>query len=277
MNLSAAEDDSASKIHLPADIDWDMLDKSKFFFLGAALFSSVCGALYPIVVLKTRQQVMLNSIPCFKMAASIFQTEGARALYMGALEVTKRLSEGSASAIANATAGLTASMAAQLVWTPIDVVSQRLMVQGGCSYPSSRAVGLNKYNGRVDAFRKIISTDGVRGLYRGFGISILTYAPSNAVWWASYSIAHRSIWSSIGNDNGGSGYKTVLAVQGLSAAMASGASALVTMPLDTIKTRLQVLDGEGSRNVGRKSMILETMRKLFLKRLSTKNQEGFGL
>ncbi|PIN21537.1 putative mitochondrial carrier protein [Handroanthus impetiginosus] len=337
INLSAAEDDSASKLHLPSDIDWDMLDKSKFFFLGAALFSAVSGALYPIVVLKTRQQVMLNSIPCFKMAASIFRTEGcrgfysgfgtslvgtipARALYMGALEVTKSnignvasvrlgLSEGSASAIANATAGLTASMAAQLVWTPIDVVSQRLMVQGGCSYPSSRAVGLNKYNGGVDAFRKIISTNGVRGLYRGFGVSILTYAPSNAVWWASYSTAHRAIWSSIGNDNGGSGYKTVLAVQGLSAAMASGASALVTMPLDTIKTRLQVLDGEGSRNVGRKSMILETMRKLvkeggfgacyrglgprwasmsmsattmittyeFLKRLSTKNQEGFGL
>ncbi|PIN19882.1 putative mitochondrial carrier protein [Handroanthus impetiginosus] len=239
MNLSAAEDDSASKIHLPADIDWDMLDKSKLFFLGAALFSAVSGALYPIVVLKTGQQVMLNSIPCFKMAASIFRTEGC-----------------SASAIANAAAGLSASMAAQLVWTPVDVVSQRLMVRGGCSYPSSRAVGLNKYNGGVDAFRKIISTDG------GIWYIILTYAPSNAVWWASYAIAHRSIWSSIGNDNGGSGYKTVLAVQGLSAAMASGASALVAMPLDTIKTRLQVLDGEGSRNVGRKSMILETMRKL---------------
>ncbi|KAK4401244.1 Solute carrier family 25 member 44 [Sesamum angolense] len=350
MSLSAAEDDSASEIHLPADVDWEMLDKSKFFFLGAALFSGVSGVLYPIVVLKTRQQVMLNDASCFKMAASIFRTEGcrgfyrgfgtslmgtipARALYMGALEVTKSnvgnvasnklgFSEASASAVANAAAGVSAAMAAQMVWTPIDVVSQRLMVQGGGCDSSSCAVGLKKYNGGIDAFRKIIYADGVRGLYRGFGISILTYAPSNAVWWASYSIAHRVIWSCIGcyrckknengNGNGGSGYrpdgKAVMAVQGLSAAMASGASALVTMPLDTIKTRLQVLDGEGSVR-GRSPTILQTVRDLvkegglgacyrglgprwasmamsattmittyeFLKRLSTKNQESYAL
>lgn len=348
MSLSAAEDDSASEIHLPADVDWEMLDKSKFFVLGAALFSGVSGMLYPIVVLKTRQQVMLNDASSFKMAASIFRTEGcrgfyrgfgtslmgtipARALYMGALEVTKSnvgnvasgqlgFSEASASAIANAAAGLSAAMAAQMVWTPIDVVSQRLMVQGGGCDSSSCAVGLKKYNGGIDAFRKIIHADGVRGLYRGFGISILTYAPSNAVWWASYSIAHRVIWGCIGcyfckkneNSNGGSGYrpdgKAVVAVQGLSAAVASGASALVTMPLDTIKTRLQVLDGEGSVR-GRSPTIMQTVRDLvkegglgacyrglgprwasmsmsattmittyeFLKRLSTKNQESYAL
>ncbi|KAL3844272.1 hypothetical protein ACJIZ3_001675 [Penstemon smallii] len=343
MSLSAAEDDSASEIHLPADIDWEMLDKSKFFFLGAALFSGVSGTLYPVVVLKTRQQVMLNHTPCFKMAASIFKSEGcrgfyrgfgtslmgtipARALYMGALEVTKSnvgnvasvqlgFSEASASAIANAAAGLSAAMAAQLVWTPIDVVSQRLMVQGGGCNANSCMVGLKKYNGGIDAFRKIIHADGVKGLYRGFGISILTYAPSNAVWWASYSIAHRTIWDCVGcycckkDENGnGLGYrpdgKSVLAVQGLSAAMASGVSALVTMPLDTIKTRMQVLDGEGNTK-GRSITILETVRNLvkegglgacyrglgprwasmsmsattmittyeFLKRLSTKSQE----
>lgn len=347
MSFRTAEDDSATEIHLPADIDWEMLDKSKFFFLGAALFSGVSGTLYPIVVLKTRQQVMLNDCPCFKMAASIFRNEGwkgfyrgfgtslmgtipARALYMGALEVTKSnvgnvasgrlgLSEASASAIANAAAGLSAAMAAQLVWTPIDVVSQRLMVQGdGSPY----GVGLRKYNGGIDAFRKIVRADGMRGLYRGFGISILTYAPSNAVWWASYSMAHRGIWGGIGcyfckkseNGNGGNGYrpdgKSVMAVQAVSAAMASGASALVTMPLDTIKTRLQVLDGggEGSGS-GRNPTVVQTVRNLvkegglgacyrglgprwasmsmsattmittyeFLKRLSTKNQEGFAL
>lgn len=351
MSLSAAEDDSASEIHLPADIDWEMLDKSKFFLLGAALFSGVSGTLYPIVVLKTRQQVMLNDCSCFKMAASISRSEGwrgfyrgfgtslmgtipARALYMGALEVTKSnvgnaasvqlgLSEASASAIANAAAGLSAAMAAQLVWTPIDVVSQRLMVQGNGSDGSSCAVGLKKYNGGIDAFRKIVHADGVRGLYRGFGISILTYAPSNAVWWASYSMAHRGIWGCIGcyfckknengsGGNGSNGYrpdgKAVVAVQAFSAAMASGASALVTMPLDTIKTRLQVLDGGGD-GPGRPLTIVQTVRNLvkegglgacyrglgprwasmslsattmittyeFLKRLSAKNQETFAL
>ncbi|MCI87213.1 solute carrier family 25 member 44-like, partial [Trifolium medium] len=36
----------------------------------------------------------------------------------------------------------------------------------------------------------------------------------------------------------------MVGVQGLSAVVASGVSAIVTMPFDTIKTRLQVLDTE---------------------------------
>ncbi|GFP99556.1 mitochondrial substrate carrier family protein j [Phtheirospermum japonicum] len=337
MSLTVAEDNSSSEIHLPADINWDMLDKSKFFFFGAALFSGVSCTLYPIIVLKTRQQVMMNAPSSFKIATLIFRNEGyrgfysgfgtslmgtipARALYMSALEVTKSyvgdiagvrlgLSEGSASVVANAAAGLSAAMAAQLVWTPIDVVSQRLMVQGSC------AVGLKTYNykGGIDAFRTIIYSDGIKGLYRGFGMSILTYAPSNAVWWASYSISHRLIWGCVGcKDKNGSnrtdGKKAaVVAVQGLSASLASGLSALVTMPLDTIKTRLQVLDGEESVR-GKSPTALQTVRNLFkegglsacyrglgprwasmslsattmittyefLKRLSTKNRESFA-
>ncbi|XP_004253090.2 uncharacterized protein [Solanum lycopersicum] len=343
MSVSMEEDGSGSKIHLPADVNWEMLDKSKFFFLGAALFSGVSGALYPIVVLKTRQQVMSSQIPCLKMAGSMLRNEGyrgfyrgfgtsltgtipARALYMGALEVTKSsvgtatvqlgFSEASSSTIASAAAGLSAAMAAQLVWTPIDVASQRLMVQGSGN-SSCGVVGLKCYSGGIDAFRKIIRSDGLRGLYRGFGISILTYAPSNAVWWGSYTTAHRLVWGSIGcycckKDNEG-GYKpdgkAMLAVQGVSAAMASGVSALVTMPLDTVKTRLQVLDDDccSSSSSRRTPTVLQTVKNLlkeggfsacyrglgprwasmsmsaitmittyeFLKKLSTKNQETF--
>ncbi|KAK6914714.1 Mitochondrial substrate/solute carrier [Dillenia turbinata] len=344
MSLSAAEEESAQEVHLPADIDWEMLDKSKFFFLGAALFSGVSAALYPVVVLKTRQQVAQSQVSCIRTAISIMSLEGirglyrgfgtslmgtipARALYMTALEVTKSnvgtgivklgVPEPTAAAVANAAAGLSAAMAAQLVWTPIDVVSQRLMVQG------SNASTACKYLGGIDAFGKIIRTDGLRGLYRGFGISILTYAPSNAVWWASYSVAQRVVWGGIGcyfckkddenGEHGGNGNgngnalrpdsKTIMAVQGFSAAMAGGVSALITMPLDTIKTRLQVL--EGDENGRRGPTIGQTVRTLvreggwsacyrglgprwasmslsattmittyeFLKRLSAKNQE----
>lgn len=106
MSLGAAEEESSQEIQLPADIDWKMLDKSKFFFLGAALFSGVSAALYPVVVLKTRQQVAQAHLSCFKTAFSVVKYEGirglyrgfgtslmgtipARALYMAALEVTK--------------------------------------------------------------------------------------------------------------------------------------------------------------------------------------------
>ncbi|KAJ7958394.1 Solute carrier family 25 member 44 [Quillaja saponaria] len=348
MSLGAAEDDSGSEIHIPADIDWDMLDKSRFFFLGAALFSGVSAALYPIVVLKTRQQVCSTQLSCFKMAFSIMHHEGprgfyrgfgtslmgtipARALYMTALEVTKSnvgtatlrlgFSDTTAMAIANAAAGLSSAMSAQLVWTPIDVVSQRLMVQG---YNSSKNnvlanVQSGNYSNGLDAFRKILYADGLRGLYRGFGISILTYAPSNAVWWASYSVIHKLFWSGFGSHMGKkneSGLakeynfrpdsKAMVAVQGLSAVIASGVSAIITMPLDTIKTRLQVLDAE--ENGRRRPLtVVQTFRNLisegglaacyrglgprwasmsfsattmittyeFLKRMSAKNQDQF--
>ncbi|EEF46112.1 solute carrier family 25 member 44 [Ricinus communis] len=306
MSLGAAEDDSASEIHIPAEIDWHMLDKSKFFFLGAALFSGVSAALYPVVVLKTRQQVSPTQIPTLKLSYSIMRHEGirgfyrgfgtslmgtipARALYMTALEVTKSsvgtatvrlgFSDTTATAIANAAAGLSSAMAAQLVWTPIDVVSQRLMVQG-CSYSNSKSssnvipnLDSSRYRNGIDAFRKILYADGPRGLYRGFGISILTYAPSNAVWWASYSVAHRLVWGGIAcytnkKDEScvnGCGYrpdsKAMVAVQGLCAAMASGVSAMITMPLDTVKTRMQVLDGE--QNGRRQPLtVMQTVKNL---------------
>lgn len=347
MNLRTAdEEESAQEIHLPAEIDWKMLDKSKFFFLGAALFSGVSASLYPVVVLKTRQQVAQSQVSSINTAISIVRYEGfrglycgfgtslmgtipARALYMTALEVTKSnvgstiiklgFPEPTAAAIASAAAGVSAAVAAQLIWTPIDVVSQRLMVQGSQNLKNPKTPNPScKYLGGIDAFRKILNTDGPKGLYRGFGISILTYAPSNAVWWASYSVAQRLVWGGIGNyvckkddsknENGVNTFrpdsKTVMAVQGISAAMAGGVSALITMPLDTIKTRLQVLDGDENgrkgpsigttvRNLVREggwtacyrglgprwasmSMSATTMITTyeFLKRLSAKNREG---
>jgi len=285
---AAAEKDEGSQcLQLPEDIRWERLDKARFFVLGAGLFSAVSAALYPAVVLKTRLQVapVAAALPpsAFGAASAILRREGAlafyrgfatslagtvpaRALYMGALEATRSAvgpialslgaPEPAASAATGAAAGLAAAVAAQIVWTPVDVISQRLMVQGN-PCPASR------YRGGVDAFRKIVGSDGLRGLYRGFGMSILTYAPSNAVWWATYSLSQKIIWSGIGCylcdygvgvqeidlGNGDSslqpGCKTVMVVQGVSAAMAGGASALVTMPLDTIKTRMQVMDGDG--------------------------------
>ncbi|GJN33854.1 hypothetical protein PR202_gb22481 [Eleusine coracana subsp. coracana] len=345
---AAAEKDEVSQgLRLPEDIRWERLDKARFFVVGAGLFSAVSAALYPAVVLKTRLQVAPvaasagTALPpsAVAAAAAILRHEGplafyrgfatslagtvpARALYMGALEATRSAvgpaalnlgaPEPAASAAAGAVAGLAAAVAAQVVWTPVDVISQRLMVQGN-PCPASR------YRGGLDAFRKILASEGIRGLYRGFGMSILTYAPSNAVWWATYSLSQKIIWSGIGcylceygvgvqeidlGDGDSSlqpGYKTVMVVQGVSAAMAGGATALVTMPLDTIKTRMQVMDGDGEpitigrtvrrlireggwgacyRGLGPRwaSMSLSATTMIttyeFLKRLSAKGQES---
>ncbi|KAJ7296382.1 hypothetical protein O6H91_Y127100 [Diphasiastrum complanatum] len=263
-----------------------MLDKSKFFVFGAALFSGVSAMLYPIVLLKTRQQVAAAKRSSMTMGVGILRQEGiaglyrgfatslmgtipARTLYMSALEITKSnvltasaelgFSEPASAALANGVAGLSAAVAAQLVWTPIDVVSQRLMVQG------SDGSGTRKYHGGIDALGSILRSDGVRGLYRGFGMSVLTYAPSNALWWASYSMAQRSLWCGMNYKAAGNNYEcippsssVIVGVQGVSAAFAGGVAALVTTPLDTIKTRLQVMESD----VNKQPTISNTLRTL---------------
>ncbi|KAG8073671.1 hypothetical protein GUJ93_ZPchr0006g45094 [Zizania palustris] len=257
---------------LPAEVNWEMLDKSRFFVLGAALFSGVSAALYPAVVVKTLLQVAPPPQGATATAAAILRRDGlrgfyrgfgaslagtvpARALYMAALEATKSsvgsaaislgVSEPAASAAASAAGGVSAAIAAQVVWTPVDVISQRLMVQTSSTC---------RYRGGVDAFKKILLADGVRGLYRGFGLSIVTYAPSNAVWWASYAMAQRFIWRIVGAERSES-YPSLMAVQGASAALAGGASALVTMPLDTVKTRIQVMETEAAARPTLKSTV----------------------
>lgn len=286
MSLRASQQPSP-EIRLPADVDWKMLDKSKFFFLGAALFSGVSATLYPVIVLKTRQQVYAGNTPSIRLGYNILRNEGvgglyrgfgtsllgtipARALYMSTLEITKSnvglaaarvgLSEPAAAATANAAAGLSASVAAQLVWTPIDVISQRLMVQSNQENSSV----LCKYRGGFDAFRTILRVDGWRGLYRGFGMSIVTYAPSNALWWASYCMAQRMVWGGLGFrrspdvERPAPSSSLVIGVQGASAACAGGVAAIVTTPLDTIKTRLQVMESEENK----RPSVRDTVRTL---------------
>ena len=40
------------------EVNWDRLDKRKFFMYGAGMFSSVTATLYPLTVIKTKQMVL---------------------------------------------------------------------------------------------------------------------------------------------------------------------------------------------------------------------------
>lgn len=128
------------------------LDKTKFYVVGAGIFSGVTVALYPISVVKTRMQVAShdalerNAISVIK---GLLKTDGIPGLYKGfgtvitgaiptrilfltALETTKvaalkmvepfKLSEPAQAAIANGVAGMMASICSQSIFVPIDVV-----------------------------------------------------------------------------------------------------------------------------------------------------------
>ncbi|CAI9109871.1 OLC1v1009794C5 [Oldenlandia corymbosa var. corymbosa] len=171
----------------------------------------------------------------------------ARVIFLTALETTKvaaykmvepfKFSEPTQAAIANGIAGMSASLCSQAVFVPIDVVSQKLMVQGYSGHAS--------YNGGLDVVRKVVKADGIRGLYRGFGLSVMTYSPSSAVWWASYGSSQRLIWRLLGEGSANDGFAPsqgqVVLVQAAGGIFAGATASCITTPLDTIKTRLQVM------------------------------------
>ncbi|WOK99682.1 solute carrier family 25 member 44-like [Canna indica] len=256
------------------EINWDKLDKTKLFVVGAGIFSGVTVALYPLSVIKTRMQVASNDVVQknpFLAFRNILKVDGIPGLYRGfgtvvtgaipariifltSLEMTKvsslklvepfKLSEPVQAAVANGIAGMLASLSSQAVFVPIDVVSQKLMVQGYS--------GFAKYNGGFDVARKILKADGVRGLYRGFGLSVMTYSPSSAVWWASYGSSQRVIWRLLGHGNDNESVPSqskIVCVQATGGVIAGAIASCITTPLDTIKTRLQVMDYEQKQNV----------------------------
>ncbi|KAG5223747.1 hypothetical protein OIU77_001661 [Salix suchowensis] len=257
---------AASSLGQTTEINWDKLDKTKFYVVGAGIFTGVTVGLYPMSVIKTRLQVATKDT-VEKSASSvirgILKTDGVPGLYRGfgtvitgaiptriifltALETTKaaafkmlepfKFSEPSQAALANGIAGMSASLCSQAIFVPIDVISQKLMVQGYS--------GHEKYNGGLDVARKIIRTDGIRGFYRGFGLSVMTYSPSSAVWWASYGSSQRIIWRLLGQGTDREGAapseSTIMLVQATGGIISGATASCITTPLDTIKTRLQV-------------------------------------
>ncbi|XP_072952376.1 uncharacterized protein [Typha angustifolia] len=255
------------------EINWDKLDKTKLYVVGAGIFSGVTVALYPISVIKTRMQVASGDAVqknAFSAFRNILAVDGIRGLYRGfgtvitgaipariifltSLETIKaaslkmvnpfNLSEPVQAAVANGIAGMSASLCSQSVFVPIDVVSQKLMVQGYSGHA--------KYNGGLDVVRKILKAEGIRGLYRGFGLSVMTYSPSSAVWWASYGSSQRIIWRLLGHSRDSEDVPSqwkIVGVQATGGVIAGAVASCITTPIDTIKTRLQVMDNQKRQN-----------------------------
>eukprot|EP00803_Ostreobium_quekettii_P004209 evm.model.scf_1777.1 EVM.evm.TU.scf_1777.1 scf_1777:6663-10292(-) len=210
----------------PKEVNWERLDKWKFFVYGTGIFSGVTTCLYPLSVIKTRQMATSGLPPGFQgakqVAAELWRSEGIRAfykgfgtvcigtipgrmVYMSTLEIMKSVtstvlqhwhwSAAGTAGGANFVGGLCASLMAQCISVPIDVASQRLMVlnnpTGGVSAPGGRAP--QRMNGLLMA-QLILRQEGARGLYRGFMASILTYVPNSAIWWSAYGVYQSLVW-----------------------------------------------------------------------------------
>lgn len=306
---------------MPADeeITWERLDKRIFYSLGAGVFSGVTVCLYPLSVIKTRQMALpgpgglegarqtaltlwrLNGIQAFYkgFGTVVVGTLPARVVYMSALEMTKstlrsvlshwKISDITAAGTVNFIAGGTASMCSQFVYVPVDVVSQRLMVLNS---PTCKD-GV-KMNG-ISMARLILREEGIRGLWRGFSASLVTYVPNSALWWSSYGMWQKVLWHQVDTwrpqglfgahaaaqevdrlpskaDDGEIDKvrlkNEVISVQTASAMLAGATSACFTTPLDVVKTRLQLAKLED----GRQPTMLGTVQDI----LKTDGIKGFA-
>lgn len=233
-------------------IEWEEMDKRKFYFFGPTLFLGIRALLYPANLVKTRLQVQRKNAlykGSFDTFVKVVRYEGIRGLYKGflvssfgllagqcyitTLELVKTRTKNYNSAVRGFLAGGLASLVGQTITVPVDVVSQKLMVQG-------QGENTVKLKGASTIIREIVKSDGPLGLYRGYLISLMTYAPSSAIWWSSYGAYTGLVGSMVVS---GTPHLIVLATAG---ALAGLTTATLTNPLDIMRTRLQVGGGKSS-------------------------------
>lgn len=115
----------------------------------------------------------------------------------------------------------------------MDVVKERLQIEGQVKTSQN-------YGGSYAAFRNIIATEGVKGLYRAYWMHQATWAPFNGLYFSVYEYLKNIRARSLGVDPS-SPKKSVDTVGNLMCGLAAGTFASVaTSPIDLVKTRLQV-------------------------------------
>lgn len=246
------------------DINWDRLDKTRFHVIGAILFTVQSALIHPTAVVKTRMQVagsdisQMNGLSVFRHiirsdgVPGIFRGFGTsavgslpgRVLALTSLEVAKDMTlkytkgldmpEATRIGIANGVAGMVSNLVSCVYFVPLDVICQRLMVQG--------LPGTTICNGPFDVVRKVTRAEGFRGLYRGFGLTATTQTPASALWWGAYGSAQHTIWRTLGYRDDMEEKPSLVelvTVQGTAGMVAGACSSVITTPIDTVKTRLQ--------------------------------------
>eukprot|EP00354_Favella_ehrenbergii_P000428 CAMPEP_0170471928 /NCGR_PEP_ID=MMETSP0123-20130129/14055_1 /TAXON_ID=182087 /ORGANISM="Favella ehrenbergii, Strain Fehren 1" /LENGTH=115 /DNA_ID=CAMNT_0010739881 /DNA_START=291 /DNA_END=638 /DNA_ORIENTATION=+ len=74
--------------------------------------------------------------------------------------------------------GMFAEAVACSIFVPVDVVKERRQVQAN--------LGTFKYKNDADAIRQIMRTEGVRGLYRAYGATVMSFGPFSALYFLFY-------------------------------------------------------------------------------------------
>ena len=228
--------------------------------LGVLFAGSVSGILadvatHPLSTIKTRLQctgaeLSKNhaKVSFFTGFRTVLRQEGVAALYRGVGIVCAVAAPGQAlyfagyeaaralgdkSPIANFIAGGCAQLTGSLVWVPMDVIKERLQIEGKIQTNEN-------YGGSYNASRQIVRKEGIIGLYRAFWIHQATWVPFNGIYFSVYEFSKKEMKVSMGDRSYSKSLKDELMLNVPCSLFASAIASVATSPLDLVKTRLQV-------------------------------------
>lgn len=147
---------------------------------------------------------------------------------LGSLTQFKRLLSSPAETLPyykHAIAGSGAGICVCFVATPIEMIKAQLQVQYG-------DVKSHRYKGPVDCALKIISNNGILGLWRGFGACCL-YRSGFAVLWSSYAVYTDTL-----NEWALKGYLSAKLIPFLAGGLAANTFWTLAFPTDVVKNRI---------------------------------------
>ncbi|KAI5481419.1 mitochondrial RNA splicing protein [Pseudohyphozyma bogoriensis] len=248
------------------EIDYESLDGSLAINMLAGAMAGISehAVMYPVDSIKTRMQVLSTSPAAVYANMSdaftrISSTEGtkrlwrgvasvilgagpAHAVYFGTYELVKELAGGNEhgySFVATASAGAAATVAADALMNPFDVVKQRMQVHGS-AFKTVRG-----------CFKSVYRTEGLSAFYVSYPTTLTMTVPFTAAQFATYEFLKEKF-----NPTNTYSPLTHVTAGGLAGAVA----AAVTNPLDVCKTLLQTRGSSDDQTIRQARGMMDAFR-----------------
>ncbi|KAG4184341.1 hypothetical protein ERO13_A09G167300v2 [Gossypium hirsutum] len=219
----------------------------QFMIAGSIAGTVEHMAMFPLDTLKTRMQALgascsVQPVSVRQALGSILKLEGppglyrgiaamglgagpAHAVYFSVYELSKQvLSRGDPNnSIVHAASGVVATVTSDAVFTPMDMVKQRLQLKN------------SPYKGVAECVRRVVMEEGIGAFYASYRTTVIMNAPFTAVHFATYEAAKRELME-VSPDTANDERLVIHATAG---AGAGALAAALTTPLDVVKTQLQ--------------------------------------
>jgi len=129
--------------------------------------------------------------------------------------------------VGNVLSGGAAGATSSLFVYPLDFARTRLAADIG--------KGNREFTGLVDCISKIHKSDGLKGLYQGFGVSVIGIIIYRGFYFGSYDTAKQVIFTLPGMNN--------IFVKFIVAQTITAGAGIVSYPLDTVRRRMMMQSG----------------------------------